>query len=152
MSDLFSYVTILLNMADNCSDAAEDQRFVFLSNDRKRGILLNRNADNTRSATKTWIGLFNNYLKARKVSEDIKDVPTESLPDLLEDFFPLIRIVCKGKTEKYKNTSLKAIRAAINRYLKEERGVDTMSDPRFTQVKEMFRGERRYRTQRRNLI
>ena len=100
-------------MAEGCSDAKRSE-IISLSNECKKNILLNRNSENTRSATKTWVGLFNNYLKAKKIAETIGEISTENLPDLLEDFFPSIRLVCNGKQEKYKNTSLKAIRAAIN--------------------------------------
>lgn len=80
---------------------------------------------------------FNDYL-AEKEKPDADTISTDDLPDILSDFYTELR---KSDAEgEYKTSTLKCIRAALNRYFKGTRSLDILSDPRFICSNEMFSG------------
>ena len=116
-----------------------------MRNQRKIGIKLFMKGQpkNTRNGTKTWINLLNKYIVLRCEGNSIDDIKDQDLPDLLEHFFSELKKP-KGKNneqnEPYKNSSMRVIRGGINRYLKEKRNIDIMSDDRFIRCKFLFQG------------
>ena len=95
---------------------------------------------------------------------ELEDIPTPDLPKILMDFYPSLRKspkANKGKSssksakeldenekpevnyeeegDHYKNSSLKCIRAALNRYFKEACGLNIIENPIFIQCYEMFK-------------
>ena len=131
-----------LKMDSQDSEALSDQ-FDKKSKEDTDKIIYERSAENTRNGTKTWINLLNKYIVLRHEGNSIEDVKDEDLPDLLERFFTELKKP-KGKNndqnEPYKNSSMRVIRGGINRYLKEKRNIDIMSDDRFIRCKFLFQG------------
>ena len=130
-------------------DSSEDSQSsdqVIVSNDATRQKLIEgRSAENTRKGTKTWTTLLNNYIKLRGLGETIEDITDDVLPELLEKFFSEVNKPKKNKNKDdppspYKNSSMRVIRGVISRYLKEKRGIDTMSDTCFMRSRHLFQG------------
>lgn len=113
------------------------KRFFTKTTVEKKAIFDQRKAPGTNEATKVWIRCLNDYLAEKKLP-DIDTISTDELPNVLSDFYTELRKVdAKGQ---YKTSTLKCIRAAINRYLKGNRSLDILSDPRFLSSNEMFTG------------
>ena len=57
------------------------------------------------------------------------------------EFYPSLKKVRKSNpedNEDYKNSSMQCIRAALNCYFRETRGIDIISHQKFVKVNEMF--------------
>ena len=125
--------------------------------ENRQNILENSVPKNTKSATKTWVTCFNQYLQHKEIANIIEEVTTDDLAKILYDFWSEVSPTEKGlqqrkKTQikkeinsenedepRYSNSTLSCIRAGINRHLKTKRGVDMISDTRFTKANEMFK-------------
>lgn len=114
-----------------------NSRWLNLNNDEMQNILDERQKDNTKKATKTWLKCINEYVKDKKFGTDLDAVTDEDLPKVLFKFYTEARTV---KNERYKNSTLKCIRAGVNRHIKETRGIDIVSDKRFIRCNEVFKG------------
>ena len=116
--------------------------FKTLNDAEKENILKNSKAENTNKATKMWVGLFEDYL-AKTQDKSLDEIPDNDLPPLLNGFYSE---VCKkkldknGKIQEYKTSTLKCIRAGLNRHFKATRSIDIITDQRFIQCNEMFKG------------
>ena len=124
------------------SDALSEQFEEKTKEDRDK-IIYERSSKNTRSGTKTWTNLLNKYVKFRGEGETIDDVSDSNLPELLECFFADLKKPKKNNSdqnEPFKNSSMRVIRGGINRYLKESRNIDIMSDDRFIRCRFLFQG------------
>ena len=138
-------------MADLCSSVGVSRAFKQLNSDQKTKILQNTKPVNTKNATKTWLKCFNDYLKSKQLGNIIEEIATDELANIFFDFWAELvptEASSKKKIEginkennvpRYANTTLKCIRAAINRHLKKNRSIDIMKDPRFTRSNEMFK-------------
>lgn len=71
----------------------------------------------------------------------MEDLEDDELPPILYDFYTNLR---KSKGGMYKLQSLKCIRAGINRYMKDKRNLDIISDIRFTKTNQMFKAVTSY--------
>ena len=100
-------------------------------------ILEEKDAKNTKRATKSTLKIFTDYLceKGYPQLEDIEDL---DLPDILFRFYGDLR---RTDGEEYKLQSIKCIRAGLNRHTKAKRNLDIISDVRFTQANELFKGK-----------
>lgn len=115
----------------------EKSRFFSKSKEQKQDIYDGRKAPSTNKATKVWMKCFNDYLKEKNLP-DSETISSDDLPAVLSDFYTELR---KSDSEgEYKTSTLKCIRAAINRYYKSKRSLDILSDPRFIMSNEMFTG------------
>lgn len=113
------------------------ERFKRVDAKGKKAIYDDRKAANTNLATKCWMKCFADYLKECKLPGQ-DDIETDQLPQILSDFYTELRKAdCEGE---YKTSTLKCIRAAINRYYKGKRSLDILQDPRFIISNEMFKG------------
>lgn len=112
-------------------------RFGSLKDNDHQDILDERVKKNTQKATKVWLKVVSAYMKEKNLGVCIDEVTTEELPNFLFKFYSEVR---KDNAEIYSNTSLKAMRAAINRYIKETRSIDIVSDPKFMRTNELFKG------------
>ncbi len=110
--------------------------FKALSTQDKQKILDKRHTKNTADSTKLWIHAFESFLKAENLPI-IDEISTDELPSILENFYGGMQMT---DGLQYKNSSLKVTRASINRFFKEKRNVDIISDPRFLQCNEFFKG------------
>lgn len=124
-------------MADSSSKKKKKDRFLKSNQQRKDRIFDGRVAPNTKKATQTWLKCLNDYLQEKEVAEDLDAVSDEDLPNLLFDFYTDVQ---STKNQTYKNTTLRCLQAGINRYIKEKRSIDIISDPRFLRSNEMFKG------------
>ena len=113
--------------------------------------MLNRKAENTNKATKQWIACLSDFLKERKLPK-VDEIADAELPQILGEFYFSLRkkrVKPKGKEKlsrsqlnkqkHYKNSSLKSGRAALNRYFKEKRCIDIISNERVTNANEQFK-------------
>ena len=119
----------------------QEKQFKTLSKEEKDAIKNRSKAKNTHKSTKVLITAFDNYL-AKKDLPNADEINTEDLPNALEDFYPgnsKKNATADGSTE-YKNSTMKCIRAGINRYYKAARSLDIISDPRFIQANKIFKG------------
>lgn len=97
--------------------------------------MTDRHKDNTQRATKNSVKILQDYLAEKKLSK-LEDITDENLPNILYDFYSDLRKVDGGN---YKLQTLKCIRAGINRFMKEKRGLNIINDTTFTRSNEMFK-------------
>ena len=101
--------------------------------------------------------LFKQYLESKNHA-DLDLLATSDLPQIIENFYLVIctkhKVEVKETLENsvnsteednnddcmYSNSSMCAIRAALNRHFKEKRGVDIISDSDFYHANEVFKG------------
>ena len=97
-----------------------------------------KDADNTKRATKTAVGLFRAYLVAKGQSSDFEKLDKASLAASLSKFYFEAR---KEDGDFYKTTSLCSIRAGINRHLKDKypEMIDIIKDCEFTNANVSYR-------------
>ena len=66
------------------------------------------------------------------------------LPEVLFQFYAEVQPKkidpSKPNTDTYANTTLRCVRAGINRQIKEKRGIDIINDVRFVKSNELFKG------------
>ena len=130
------------------SDSKQDKIKVIVQHseeDRKK-LLHDAIPENTRNSTKAALKHLNEFIKVKNDQLDItvENILTEELPQLLYEFYTDARYKSSSNNsgkelEKYKNTTLNAMRAGINRYLKDERGLDIIKDSRFVRSNQMFK-------------
>lgn len=116
---------------------SKKERFKRKEKEDRDKIMEDRVNDNTKKVTKIWMKCFNDYLTERDLP-DQDTISSDDLPKVLEEFYTELRKV-DGEQE-YKTSTLKCIRAAINRYYKEHRSIDLLQDGRFVRSNEMFKG------------
>lgn len=86
--------------------------------------------------TRLRMNVLYKYLEQEKYKK-LPEITDEELPGVLEGFFVALH---SSKKEKYKSSSLKCARAALNRHFKDTRAIDIISDSRFIRVNELFTG------------
>lgn len=126
-------------MAENAKPTGKKKksRFLTQSKQAKDEIMKGRKSPSTNKATKVWMKCFNDYLEEKDLP-DADTILVDELPNVLSDFYTELR---KADTKgEYKTSTLKCIRAAINRHYKETKSLDILSDPRFVASNEMFAG------------
>ena len=143
-------------------------RFQEKSDQQIEVIISKKNKDNTHKATKLWMTCFTEYL-IEKDYPGPDDIDTLDLPSILEHFSSAVCkkpsnadvsseseseqennspttntdasvLPAQKKKKNYKNTSMKAIRAAIARYYREKRSIDIMSNEAFLRANSVFTG------------
>ena len=139
-------------MASALNTNETNKRFGDSSESDREKIIEDKDKENTKQATKNALNIFHEYIRNKKLGNVIEEILDSDLPKVLERFFTDIRQQ-KGRDSKtledkkenvpgqrYQNTTLRGIRAGINRYLKGARGIDIISDKRFTKMNELFKG------------
>lgn len=124
-------------MAEQSPSHTKNKRFLSKNKKEKQSTLDSRVAPSTKKATQTWLKCLNDYVCEKEVATNIDEVTDDDLPNLLFDFYTEVR---SKKNQTYKNTTLCCLRAGINRYMKEKRSIDIVSDKRFIRSNEMFKG------------
>lgn len=127
-------------MEDSADEFEEENKFSRFKTIKKPGrddILEKRNNNSTREATKVWMKCFNDYLKEKNLP-NADALETKDLPEVLEGFYTELR-KADGEGE-YKTSTLKCIRAALNRHYKEKRSLDIIANESFTWSNLMFKG------------
>ena len=139
------------------------KRFQNVTLEQKEGLLYKRNKENTNKATKQWINCFKDFLFETGLPE-LDLLQPKDLPEILENFYSS---VCKKPKDEpseseeqgavggvskgpdlpkrdtkycYKNTTMKAIRAGLNRYFKEKFSIDIINNESFIRANALFSG------------
>ncbi len=123
-------------------------RFASLSVEESSEIDEFRDSNNTKKSTKQWINVLTDYL-AEKGLDNLENIGDDRLDAILETFYKEVRMnptsasgKSKANTNKplmYANSSLKVMRAGINRYIQDIRGIDIVADPRFVKSNKSFK-------------
>lgn len=112
-------------------------------------VLSKRKKPNTNKATRLWLTCFTDYLAEKKLPT-IDKLLDGQIPFILEQFYTEVRKKEKrdyaqdeeddNDARLYKNTSLKAIWAALTRYFKETQSINIMSNKNYIRANEIFEG------------
>ena len=149
-------------MAYGSDNNIGEQRYLSLNDDDREGLLDSVVPKNTKNATKNWINVLNSYLKVKKIANNVDEILTVDLPRTLEIFYSEVtkdngkqkqkkspknlnensnnNNECDQKVvkERYSNTSMRAMRAAIKRYIDHKREVDVISNEKFIRANKVF--------------
>ena len=123
-------------MADAGKQLGNNFVFNDKSDDQKQKLLEEKDKKNTQKSTKSALKQFRQFLHAKKLA-DVYDLPATDLPSILYDFYSAVR---PKNSERYSTQSLKCIQAALNRFFRNEIGVDIIKDVAFVCTNEMFKG------------
>lgn len=123
-------------MAEAAKLRKKKVQFATVGEDSRQETLDECVSPNTRKATDVWLNCINAYLVKKGIANTITEVTTKDLPEVLFQFYSEVRTV---KSETYKNTTLKCLRSGINRFMKETRSINIVSDPRFIRCNELFK-------------
>ena len=118
---------------------AED-RFVTVDDEELNRILIEKDAVNTRRNTNSAVKLFRSYmyLKEKSLNEKFEEADYATLNSVLSKFYAEVR---QENGEKYKKSSLIAIRHGINRFLQTNHvngTVDIVHGADFKESKRVF--------------
>ena len=127
------------------------KRFKTLTDEDKQKILDKRKSQNTNNATRLWINALKDYI-TEKGYPPLEDLSIDLLDEAIGNFYVEARKKNFAEIDpndpddeerktNYKNTSLRAARAAFTRYFKESRKINIVSDPAFTKSNGLFLGK-----------
>ena len=146
---------------ESAAGTSNSKTYLSLNDTDRDGLLDKAIPKNTKDATKHWIKLLNDYLKSRKIANSVDEILEPDLPRTLELFYSEItKNVAAKKTkkgtktanentnennnndtvtpERYSNTSIRAMRAAIKRYTEDKRQIDIMTNENFSRANKVF--------------
>ncbi len=86
-------------------------RFAVSSEQEKAHLMEIWKAKSTNNATKLWIDTLRQYLEHEEMPK-LENIDNTELPNILESFYVSVHT---KKSEKYKSTTLHAMRAGLNR-------------------------------------
>ena len=113
------------------------ERFASIEDVDISQLLIEKNSANTQKATKVAWTVLSSYLKEKKLSVDFSLITAVELDCLLVKFYPELR---KKDGSHYSKTSLRAIRAGIQRKIKESRPeMDIIADKDFYMSNDVLR-------------
>ena len=98
-------------------------------------ILKNKDRRNTQQATEHAICQLNDFLQL-KSNTTVNAITKEELAGLLSEFYCSVQ---PQRKDDYCVQSLKCLRAALNRFFRQEKGFDIVKDPPFVKSNEMFK-------------
>jgi len=111
-------------------------RFASVEEDDLNKLLLEKDSINTRKNTASSVKLFRSYLSAKGENEQFETFNSDTLNKLLTKFYAEVR---QESGEKYKKSSLIAIRHGINRYLQvNTSGIDIVNGHEFKESKRII--------------
>ena len=118
--------------------AASVSRFTSFDEKEFDEILKNKDALNTKKATKNAVTIFRDYLMEKGLDVDIETVDKKTLSSVLARFYVEVR---RTDGTHYKTTSLQSIRSGINRHVKSVRSeiIDINKDVEFTNANVAFK-------------
>ena len=154
---------------NNARSKRKKPQFAAVTTDKKQKVMDGRKAENTNKATKLWVDLFIAFLDQNSLP-NIDKVTDQDLPGVIEDFYVALRSKRKleekeslkdfvmdtkhpknvqdlnsaqeddNKDCMYSISTMKSIRAALNRYFKDTRKIDITADTNFINANEIFKG------------
>ena len=110
-------------------------RFATIDEAEFRRILEEKDAKNTRRATKGSIKVFRSYLQSRQLDDNLENFPNAVLDEYLGKFYMEAR---QENGEKYQKTSFCSLRYGINRHMLLEKNVDIINNPAFQLSQKIF--------------
>ena len=111
-------------------------RFATLNTEDLDKILTEKDSVRTKRSNEMAVRIFKTYLREKELPENFEEASASSLDDQLSRFYAEVRQV---NGEKYKTTSLTAIRHGINRHLQlKTEGIDIINGVDFKKSKQMF--------------
>ena len=90
-------------------------RFASFDDNEFDGILQDRNALNTKRATKQAANILKEYIAEKNLQLDLETVDKKTLASVLAKFYVEVR---QTDGTHYKTTTLNSIQAGLNRYMK----------------------------------
>ena len=112
-----------------------DERFATVTEEELNKILLEKDSVNTRRNTASAVKLFKTYLNAKTGSDALENMNAITLDSHLTKFYAEAR---QENGEKYKKSSLIAIRHGLNRFLQSNSTLDIVNGPEFRESKRTF--------------
>ena len=124
--------------ASTSSATTATSRFASLNADEFDLILLNKDAENTKKATRQAVAIFRDYLKEKSLPGEFETLDKLALGSVLAKFYVEVR---RSDGEFYKRTTLNSIRAGINRHLKSEHEhiIDIIKDVEFARANAAYK-------------
>ena len=112
-------------------------RCASLNTDEFENILKEKDALNTRKATKTAVDVLQAYLVAKKLSTNVDKIDKRAISEILGKFY----LEERKAGDFYKRASLVSIRAGINRHLKDtyDGQIDIIKDSEFSGANQSFK-------------
>ena len=110
-------------------------RFPVVSNEQREQIITDKDAKNTKKATKVAWNALTSWLTARKKTMDPSVISKEELDELLAQFFLEAR---QQNGTFYKTSAFRGLRNGIARKFKQLRQFDILNDPMFINSKTSF--------------
>ena len=107
------------------------------TSEEKAKILEDKTAKNTNHATRGSVNCLQEYLKSKGIA-NLCHISNDELPNILENFYSDLHT--KKDHDLYKSQSMKCMRSNLNRYFKSVRQLDIITDPKFVEANEMFKG------------
>ena len=110
-------------------------RFKTRSDDETKQILKGKDKESTQRATDIYLRQLNRFLHI-KGHPEVENILTEDLDQILFEFYSSVQ---PQKKNDYCVQTLKCMRAGLNRYFRQERGIDIAKDSMFTRANEMLK-------------
>ena len=105
-------------------------RFATVGEEKKKKILEEKDAPNTKKAGQIAYNVFINYCREKNITIDISTITKEELNELLRSFYVEVR---KGDGSFYKKTSFISLRFGLQREFKRIRpDINIIDDPEFS--------------------
>ena len=116
-------------------DKMSTSRFPVVSNEQREQIITDKDAKNTKKATKVAWNALTSWLTARKKAMDPSVISKQELDELLAQFFLEAR---QQNGTFYKTSAFRGLRNGIARKFKQLRQFDILNDPMFINSKTSF--------------
>ena len=114
-------------------------RFATVGEEKKKKILEEKDAPNTKKAGQIAYNVFINYCREKNITIDISTITKEELNELLRSFYVEVR---KGDGSFYKKTSFTSLRFGLQREFKRIRpDINIIDDPEFSSSFEMYKAQ-----------
>ena len=101
-------------------------------------LVENNNNLNTKCTTSTWLNRYEEWAEHKGMQTDLTDVPKEELDRVLQQFYA--ELVKKDEKE-YVPESLMMMIAAVDRYVREKRGISILKDEEFEVLRKVLNGK-----------
>ena len=110
-------------------------RFGVSSKEEQDLLLQERGAKNTAKSIKSAIKIVNDYIQEKQLTP-LDLMSDNELPEFFCNFYPDMRT---KDNEIYGTGSMKSIRSSLNRWFQDNRSINIITDPKFTQANMMFK-------------
>ena len=121
------------------SSNLSDKKYTFVDANEEdiQNLIEGSKTKNTNRSTKSSMTRFCEYLKHADLPQ-VEDIPIDELPKILTNFYISVRTKKNG--ELYQTSSLKVLRAGLNRWFKVNKEIDIVADGKFMRANLVFDG------------